>query len=58
MTSILFERDEFRLLMKNVPAHICPMCGEAVVDEDVAIALIGRAEDLFAQGEREEVCEY
>jgi len=58
MTSILFERDEFRLLIKHVPAHICPMCGEAIVDEDVAIALIGRTEEFFAQGVREDVCEY
>jgi YgiT-type zinc finger domain-containing protein len=57
-TSIAFERDEFRLLINHVPAHICPRCEEAVVDEDVAIQLISEAEDSFEQGMREDVREY
>lgn len=57
-TSITFEREEFRLLLNHVPAHICPNCGEAIVDEDVAIQLIGEAEDSFEQGVREDVREY
>jgi len=57
-TSIPFEREEFRLLIKHVPAHVCPSCGEAIVDEDVAIQLISKAEDSFGQGMREDVREY
>jgi YgiT-type zinc finger domain-containing protein len=57
-TSITLERDEFRLLINHVPAHICPSCGEAIVDEDVAIQLIREAEDSFEQGMREDVREY
>ena len=57
-TSITFERGEFRLLINHVPAYICPRCGEAIVDEDVAIQLISEAEDSFAQGMREDVREY
>jgi len=57
-TSIAFEREEFRLLINHVPAHICPSCGEAIVDEDVAIQLLSEAEDSFEQGMREDVREY
>ena len=57
-TSISFEREEFRLLIRNVPAQICPNCGEAIVDEDVATQLISKAEESFRQGMREDVCEY
>jgi YgiT-type zinc finger domain-containing protein len=57
-TSIPFEREEFRLLINHVPAHICPSCGEAIVDEDVAFQLISKAEDSFEQGVREDVCDY
>jgi YgiT-type zinc finger domain-containing protein len=57
-TSITFEREEFRLLINHVPAHICPMCGEAIVEEDVAIQLISKAEGSFEQGMREDVREY
>jgi YgiT-type zinc finger domain-containing protein len=57
-TSITLEREEFRLLINHVPAHICPSCGEAIVDEDVAIQLISEAENSFEQGMREDVREY
>lgn len=57
-TSITFEREEFRLLIHHVPALICLSCGESVVGEDVAIQLIGKAEDSFEQGMREDILEY
>ena len=57
-TSIPFERDEFRLLIKNVPAQVCPNCGEAIVDEDVATQLIRKAEDAHAEGLIEDIREY
>jgi YgiT-type zinc finger domain-containing protein len=57
-TSIIFERDEFRLLINHVPAYLCPSCGEAIVDEDVALHLLGKAEDSFEQGAREDEREY
>ena len=58
ITSIPFERDEFRLLIKNVPAQVCPNCGEAIVDEDVAMQLIGKAQDAHAEGLIEDIREY
>ena len=57
-TSIPFERDEFRLLIKNVPAQVCLNCGEAIVDEDVATQLIRKAEDAHAEGLIEDIREY
>ena len=57
-TSITFEREEFQLLINNVPARICSSCGEAIVDEDVATQLISIAGDSFRQGIREDVREY
>ncbi len=57
-TSIPFERDEFRLVINNVPAQVCPNCGEALVDEETAIQLISKAEDSFEQGMREDALEY
>jgi len=58
LTSIAFERDEFRLLIRDVPAWVCPNCGEAVVEEQVAGRLLRQAEDHFAEGIREAVCGY
>ena len=58
LTSIPFERGEFRLTINNVPALICPHCGEAYVDEDVTIQLLQNAEKIFDEGVREGVAEY
>ena len=57
-TSIPFERDEFRLLINNVPAQVCPNCGEAIVDEDVAAEVLKKTEDIFEQGLQDEVRDY
>ena len=58
ITSVSFERGEYRLVIKNVPARICPSCGEAYVDEDVAVALLQEAETSFALGMRQDIREY
>lgn len=58
LTSIPFERDEFRLLVRNVPALLCPHCGEALVTEEVALTLLHKAEYAFGQGLREDILEY
>jgi YgiT-type zinc finger domain-containing protein len=57
-TSITLEREEFRLLISHVPAHICPNCGEAIVDEEVAVHLLGLAEDVINEGIIEDVRDY
>ena len=57
-TSIIFEREEFHLLLNHVPAHICPSCGEAVVDEDVAVRLLREAEEVVNEGIFEGIRDY
>jgi YgiT-type zinc finger domain-containing protein len=57
-TSILFEREEFRLLINHAPAHVCPSCGEAIVDEDVAIRLLSMAEETINEGIIEDTRDY
>ena len=58
LTSVAFGRGEFRLVINNVPARVCPNCGEAYLVEDVAMNLLRDAERESAQGTREEMCEY
>jgi len=58
LTSVTFERGEFRLVVKNVPARVCPNCGEAYVDEDVAVRLLRDAEETSKGGILEVVSEY
>ena len=50
LTSVTFERDEMRLVVNNVPARVCPSCGEAYVEEDVAVQLLRDADEKYRMG--------
>jgi YgiT-type zinc finger domain-containing protein len=58
LTSVHFERGEMRLVVNNVPARVCPSCGEAYVDEEVAVKLLRDAEEMSRAGIRDDVIEY
>ena len=58
LTSVNFERGEMRLVVNNVPARVCPSCGEAYVDEQVAVRLLREAEEMFKAGISDDVIEY
>ena len=57
-TSVRFERGEMKLVVNNVPARLCPSCGEAYVEEQVAVRLLRRADEVSATGEVDSVIEY
>lgn len=57
-TSATFERDETRLVVRQIPARVCPSCGEAYMDEDVALALLRELDELTATGIMETVVEF
>jgi len=57
-TSVNFERGEMRLVVNNVPARICPSCGEAYVEEAIAVQLLRDADAMSAVGEMDSVIEY
>ncbi|HEX5809192.1 MAG TPA: type II toxin-antitoxin system MqsA family antitoxin, partial [Anaerolineales bacterium] len=50
LTAISLQRGELRLEIENVPARICPRCGEAFVDEDIAMRLLQSAENASRAG--------
>lgn len=58
LTSVHFERGEMRLVVNTVPAQICPGCGEAYVDEGVAVKLLSGAEERAKMGTMEDIVEY
>ena len=49
-TVVMFERGEFRLILKAVPARVCPGCGEAFVQEAIADQLLSFARQSFQDG--------
>ena len=57
VTSVNFERGEMRLAVNSVPARVCPSCGEAYVEEEVAVQLLREAEEMSKAG-KDDVIEY
>ena len=58
MVSIDFERDEFKAIIRLVPAFVCPSCGEAYLDEAVTGHLLNQVEDLCQQGMNDMIQDY
>jgi YgiT-type zinc finger domain-containing protein len=56
--SVKFERGEMRLVVNNIPAQICPSCGEAYLAEEVAQQLLNEAEKISKEGLLNIVHEY
>ena len=58
LTTVLLERGEISLTVTDVPARVCPNCGEAYADEAVAANLLRQAEILAQEGMKVETREY
>lgn len=50
VTSVLLTRDDFTLVIRDVPAEICEICGEDYIDGDVAKCLYHMADEMQHQG--------
>ena len=49
-TTVALERGELSLVLKNVPALVCPQCGEAYTDEATAARLLETALEIEGEG--------
>jgi len=58
LTSVHFERGEMRFVVDNVPARVCLSCGEAYLEEQVAVRLLRDADAMSAAGEVDIVLDY
>jgi YgiT-type zinc finger domain-containing protein len=58
VTTVTLERDQLTLVIKDVPARVCPNCGEAYMDEAVAAELLRTAEQMATAGTQVDVRHY
>jgi YgiT-type zinc finger domain-containing protein len=58
VTTITLERDELSLVLNNVPALVCPNCGEAYANESTAARLLETALEVEADGLQMEIRQY
>ena len=57
-TTVTLERNGATLVFKDVPAEVCPNCGEDYVDEAVTRALLKSAEDMVTSGAQVDIRTY
>ena len=56
--TVTMERDGLTLVIKAVPAQVCPNCGEEYVDEEIAGRLLKDAEEIARAGTQVDVRAY
>ncbi len=56
--TLTFERGRTTLVVKGVPARVCPNCGEEYVDERISVELLKGAEEAAKSGVHVDVREY
>ena len=57
-TTVTLERDGLTLVLKDVPAAVCPNRGESYVDEAVAGRILEPAEELHRSGAQIDVRQF
>ena len=57
-TTVTLERNGATLVFKDVPAEVCPNCGEDYVHEAVTRDLMQSAEDMVASGAQVDIRKY
>jgi YgiT-type zinc finger domain-containing protein len=56
--TVTLERDGLTIVVKRVPARVCPNCGEEYVAEEVTARLLSSAEQMARAGALLDVPEY
>lgn len=56
--TVTLERAGATLVVKGVPARVCPNCGEEYVDEEVTKRLLKHAEEAARAGVQVDIREY
>ena len=57
-TTVTLERDALTLVLKAVPASVCPNCGESYVNDEVAGRILETAEELSRSGAQIDVRQF
>ena len=57
-TTVTFARGESTFVVREVPARVCPNCGEDYVDAKVTTELLRSAEELARAGTQVDIRRY
>ena len=56
--TVTLQRDGLTLVIKGVPARVCPNCGEEYLEEEIAGQLLKTAEEAARSGVQVDIREY
>ena len=56
--TVTLERDNYIMILKQVPADICQNCGEYYLSESVTAEVLQKAEDAVNKGAEVEIIRY
>ncbi len=56
--TVTLQRDGLTLVIKGVPARVCPNCGEEYVEEEIAGQLLKTADEAVRAGVQVDIREY
>jgi len=56
--TVTLRRGEVTLVFKDVPAQVCPNCGEEYVNEKTTAQLLQQAEDAVRLGSQVDIRQY
>ncbi len=57
-TTVTLECDCLTMVVKGVPAQVCPICKEAYIDEKITAELLKGAEERVRGGTQVEIRQY
>lgn len=57
-TTVVLNRDITSVIIKNVPADICDICGEYYLSDSITEHLLTRAEEAIAKGVEVEILRF
>ena len=57
-TTVVLNREEVSIIIKNVPADVCDTCGEYYLSDETAEIIFARAEEAVAKGAEVEILRY
>lgn len=58
LATVTLQRGESTFVVKDVPAQVCPNCGEEYVDSSVAAELLRSSESLSQAGAQVDIRRY
>ncbi|MBI4589792.1 MAG: type II toxin-antitoxin system MqsA family antitoxin [Candidatus Rokubacteria bacterium] len=58
VATVVFDQPAATIVIKGVPAQVCPNCGEEYVDDATASRLLAMADEAARAGVKVEIREY